>query len=428
VTTRKQAREVLRLPLVRTTAALVVNTGVNAVLGLAYWVVAARLYDAAIVGRGAGAVSAVMFVGSLGWIGLQQVLLRYVPTAGRAAGRIIAGTYAAAALVASLGAVGFLAYARTQPDLAFLVADGGAIAAFLGAVLVWVVFSLQDPALIGLGRAGFVPVENLAFGSAKLALLVVLAATGSPWGILGSWVLGCAWLVVVVNALVRREIQRADVDGQPDWRRIGRFALGQHAIAVTMAAPDSLAPLIVLGLLGDSSTAFYYAAWTISFSVRLLAVNLGSAVTVQGSRDGPPTSTHRRHVGRIAVAVIVPAVVATALLAELAMALYGPRYRESAADLLRLLAIAVLPYAAVTLFVVGERIAERTAAALTVVVTATGATLALDVLLLPRLGLAGAGVATLGAQLLALVVAGLILARRQRASRAGTSRGAKTVG
>lgn len=411
---------ITRIPLVRSTGALVLNTGINGALGLAYWVAAARLYDPSTVGLGAAGISGLLFVASLGWIGLQQVLLRYLPMAGRDGGRLILRVYGAAVAVALVAAIGFVLYARSDPELEFVAGGPVQITGFVTAVVIWVVFSLQDPALIGVGRTHWVPLENLGFGMMKLVLLVVLSGLASPWAIFGSWVLGASWLVLVINSALRRRLREAPAPvALPDRGRLVRFALGQHAIAVVIAAPDSLTPLIVLALLDTEATAFYYAAWTVSFSLRLLAVNLGSAVTVEGARAGSTTLHLSSHVRRIAAFVVVPAVAVAWLLAGFVMSIYGPRYAAEATDVLRLLVVAVLPFTGLTLFVVGERIAERSAAAFAVVAVATTSSLVLTAVLLPRIGLVGAGWAWLLAQLIGLGLA-LGIARRRAMTRTTT--------
>lgn len=436
MTLRLRVRDWTRLPLVRSTAALVLNTGINGALGLAYWVVAARLYDPIVVGLGAAGVSGLLFVASLGWIGLQQTFLRYLPVAGSHALRLILGVYGTAIAVALVAATVFLWYASGDPELSYLAAGPAEILGFLGAVLLWVIFSLQDPALIGLRRSHWVPLENLAFGLAKLGLLVGFVGLAGPWAILGSWVLGAGWLVIVVNLALRRTLHRRGGPARlPDIRRIVGFSLGQHAIAVVTAAPDSLAPLIVLGFLGGEATAYYYAAWTVSFSLRLLTVNLGSALTVEGAhaRDGADArdggdirdaedGTHGRPSGRslsssgrrLAALVVAPAVAVAWLAAPLVMAIYGPRYESAATDVLRLLIVGVVPFTAVTLFVVGERIAERTAAALILVGLATLVTIVLNVVLLPQLGLVAAGWAWVAGQSVAFAASLVVVRWRAR--------------
>jgi O-antigen/teichoic acid export membrane protein len=416
VTLRARVVAIAKLPLVRSSGALVLNTGINGALGFAYWVVAARLLEPSVVGLGAGGYSGMVFAASLGWIGLQHVLLRYLPGAGRRGLDLIVRVYVAAMAIALVAAVVFLAYASTDPSLAYLVETPLAAAGFIGAVLIWVVFSLQDPALIGLRRAALVPLENLAFGTAKLILLLLLAGLASPWSIVASWILGASWLVVVVSVLIRRSVRALPPGGElPERRRLLQFSSGQHAIAVLAAAPESLVPLLVLSYVGDEATAFYVAAWQVTFAVRLIAVNVGYAVTVEGSVEHASPNLGRQ-VRILAPAMVVPAVAVVIIIAPLVLAVFGRSYAAAATDLLRLQVLAILPFTAVTLFVVGERIAERIVPALVVTAAAAVTTLLLDVALLPTIGLVAAGWSWLAAQLLAAAIAGIIVWRRRHES------------
>jgi len=97
-----------RWPLARSSWALIATTAVNALLGLAYWALAARLYDTEVVGAAAGAIAAMMFVTSIGWLGLQFVLIRFVPVAGDRAARLIVGSYAVASVAGLVFGIVFL--------------------------------------------------------------------------------------------------------------------------------------------------------------------------------------------------------------------------------------------------------------------------------------------------------------------------------
>jgi len=110
----------------------------------------------------------------------------------------------------------------------------------------------------------------------------------------------------------------------------------------------------------------------------------------------------------------VPAVAVALLAAGFVMSIYGPRYAAAGTDLLRLLILAVVPFTGLTLFVVGERIAERVGASLAVVGLTTVLTLAIDVVFLPRIGLIAAGWAMLIGQ-----SSGFLLGRAIGRSRAG---------
>jgi O-antigen/teichoic acid export membrane protein len=404
-----------RVPLYRSSFALMLTTGANAVLGFAYWVLAARLYPAKAVGLGAGAISAMMLVSSLGWIGLQYVLLRFVPVAGRSQTRVVKLTYAAAIGIGLAAGGVFLAGFAHVAGLGILTESPLTVLFFLAAIAVWIVFSLQDPVLIGLRRAGWVPIENTTFGAIKALLLVVLAASASAWAIFGAWVLGLIGLVVAINAALFGRFLRAEREMPsrlPPRRQMLRFATGHHFVAVTAAIPDSLVSLLVLSFMPGAANAYYYSAWAVSFSLRLLAVNMSSALTVEGALAEAKVRSLVRQVSRLAFVVLIPLVVGVVLLAGPVMHAFGPGY-ESAANLLRLFALALVPFTIVNFVIAVERIRQRIGPALLIAGVSTAATIGFDLWLIPSVGLTGAGLGWLIGQCLAALIAIRLTMRRE---------------
>jgi O-antigen/teichoic acid export membrane protein len=411
------------MPLYRSSFALMLTTGLNGILGFAYWVLAARLYPAKAVGIGAGAISAMMLVSSLGWIGLQYVLLRFVPVAGGAQTRLVRLIYAAAIGIGLAAAGLFLVGFAHLAGLGALTQSPLTVLLFATSIALWVVFSLQDPVLIGLRRAGWVPIENAAFGAIKALLLVVLAASASAWAIFGAWVLGLIGLVVVINAalfgrLLRRE--QGVPARLPPRRQLVRFAAGHHLVAVTAAIPDSLVSLLVLAFMPGTANAYYYSAWAVSFSFRLLAVNMSNALTVEGALAETKVRSLVLQVSRLALAVVIPLVVVVVLFADQIMRAFGPEY-DHAANLLRVFALALIPFTFVNFVIAVERIRQRVGRALLIAGSATVATIGLDLWLIPSVGLTGAGVGWLIGQTLGAVIAILLtLGRDRRASSKAT--------
>gem|GEM_PF-2849340 len=394
---------------------LMLTTLLNAGLGLGFWLAAARLYDAETVGLAAGAVSALTLVSSFGWFGLQHVLLRYVPVAGVRRGTLIVRVYAAALVIALASAAVFVGVLTGPFDADLLSASAPAVAAFMVAVVCWVLFSLQDPALIALGRAVWVPVENAVFGVLKLTAIVALAAGGatSAWAIFGAWAVCAGLLVVPISwLLIRRVLPAADdADaGLPTARRIARFAAGHHFVAVTASLPDFLVPLLVLGLLSADATAYYFAAFNISFAMRLLALNIASALTVEGARDELGLDALLRRVARLVGVLLLPLAALTALAAQPVLALFGGDYAGEGAGLLRLFAISMPLSAVIVIGLAVERVRQRSARAFVVAFGSTVTTIGLDFWLLPARGLEGAGLAWLAGQALgALLTVAIVL-------------------
>lgn len=408
-------------PLARASWALIATTAINAAFGLLYWVLAARLYPAETVGAAAGAISAMMFVTSIGWLGMQFVLIRFVPVAGDHTGRLILTTYAIAGIAGLVSAVVFLVVFAGPAGLGFVAAGPATVSAFLAGSAAWIVFSLQDPALIGLRRSGWVPVENAGFGALKALVLVLAAASGSVWAIFGSWAAAAAIFAGIVNILMFRRLVPNTPNPSPGTlpgrRGLVRFGAGQHGVALVAAVPDTLVPLLVLGFLGPRATAYYYAAWSIGFSLRLLAVNVADALLSEAARaeDDLPALVHSAR--RLTIGVLVPLTLVAIGGAELLTTVFGAGYDE-ATGLLRIFALSLLPFGAVTGILTVERIRQRNALAFVVVAVATTATIAADVILIPELGVTGAGWGWLIGQVLAAGTGMLLVARRARRRRA----------
>ena len=72
----------LRTPLYRDALALLLNSGVTSVIGVAYWTLAARLTSPEVVGLNAALISAMMALGSLSHLGLEGALGGFLPRAG----------------------------------------------------------------------------------------------------------------------------------------------------------------------------------------------------------------------------------------------------------------------------------------------------------------------------------------------------------
>ena len=404
------------LPLYRSSYALFLTTGANALLGLMFWVAAARLYPARIVGLGAGGIAALQLVAAVGWVGLQFTVLRYVPVAGSSRRRLVALAYGSGA-IAALGAtvVFTLAFASflEVPYLADSTLHG---IAFAACVVIWVIASLQDAVLVSIRRAFLVPAANATYGLLKLLLLLALAGSHDPWVLLGVWVTGSAIVAVGVNVMIFSRLLAAPGEASrlPHGSRIARFSAGHTAVALTSWVPDFLVPLLVLYYLDDAANAYYYAAWTVGFATRMLVMNMANALTAEGAYAQRAIAALLRSVIRLGATVLLPVMAVLLIGADVILQVFGARYAEEAATLLRLFAISLVPYAIATLVVAFDRVRERFGAALVITAVGTATTIALDVALIPSHGITGAGLGWLGGQTAAAVVASVTFLRARR--------------
>src|ERR1044072_8877159 len=144
------------------------NTGISPVLGLGFWLAAARYYAEDAVGQGSAAIAAMKLLAGLTAVTLTGALARFIPVAGRATGRLIARTYAGSSVVVAVAAAVFLlTLDRGGPSSRFLHGTVNGLG-FIAAVIAWNVLTLQDGVLTGLRSALWVPVGNTVVSAGEV--------------------------------------------------------------------------------------------------------------------------------------------------------------------------------------------------------------------------------------------------------------------
>ena len=118
-------------------------------------------------------------------------------------------------------------------------------------------------------------------------------------------------------------------------------------------------------------------------------------------------------------AVLLPSITVTVIAAPLVLGVVGQQYAAEGTTILRLVALAVIPRAVISLSVATARIDRDVRTMLAVQISVCILTVVSAVALMPRMGLSGAGVAYLGAQ---TAVAGVLLPRLVGRLRSGGTR------
>ena len=408
---RRWLREHLNDQLYRTSYFLIIGTGVTSLLGVAFWALAAHVYSARIVGLNAAAISAMTLVSGACSLGLSAVLVRYLPVAGAATRKLVAGTYGlTVTLSLGLGAAVALASSVWSPRLAFL-GGGGWLIGFTVATAAATVFTLQDSALTGLRAAKWVPLENSLYSLAKLILLLGLAGALPGSGPFVAWNSPVVPAIVLINYLIfRRLIPAQRSTGSLDRRKVLAMAAGNYGGNLFSLAGTLYLPILVANLTSAEKAAYFYVPWLISLSLQLVAVNVMTSLTVEAALDMPRLSELVRQAFAHSMRLVLPVVALAAIAAPWVLLVFGSAYADAGTSLLRWLAIGAIPNVIVSVGVSVARIKHRG----WVVVAAQGGNsvivVALSAVLLPSQGIATVGIAWTASQtLIAVLMLGSIL-------------------
>jgi O-antigen/teichoic acid export membrane protein len=420
-----------RAPQHRDGMALVISSGLTSGIGLLYWVVAARLFDHATVGLNSAAVSAMTLLGTAAHLNLGNAMLRFVPMAGSGARALILRCNLVASLAAvTIGGVFALGAGWWAPDLLAVVGFPALLVFFVVSTPVWTLFVLQDSIMTAIKRATAVPMKNLVFSVLKIVLLGVAVWVGTESGIAVSWVVGTVLCVVGGVLWLARAMPPAHPPipaGAPvgvvagsavSLRDVAGFVRYDYAGNVCWQIAVFGLPLVVLALAGPEAAATYGIAWQIAFALYLVINGMGQSLVAHLSADPSGLGAAMRGMVVKSLTLVVPAVVVIAPGSYLLLSLFGSEYAATGSLLLALLALSAVPNVITQAAVWAARVQRRGALQIAIPATLAVAVIVGTVLLMPSLGVTGAGVAWLGAQTLA-AAAILLVQLRSRSHAAG---------
>ena len=420
-TVAERLRAHIRQPLYTNVYALTLNTVISSLLGIGYWVLAARLYSPRELGAGAAVVATMTFLSSLSQLNLNGALAHFLPTAGRYGGRLITGAYGASCVAALLFGTGFLLVApKISGPVGALSGSAPLALAFVLSVAAWSVFTLQDSVLTALRGTIWVPVENAAFSIAKIALLVLFASAVPHLGVFLSWSLPVFVALLAVNVLVFRRLlprlhERPSL-ALPARGVLLRFVTLDYVGYLFLQAGTNGLPVLVTAVLGAGANGVFYIGWLLGGSLELVAYHFATSPTVESSADRSRLPVYARQVLRRGLLLFVPGAALLAGAAPLLLALFGAEYAESGVTVTRLFALAVVPKLIVAVFIAVSRVQRRVGRIVALHATTTALVVSLALLTMPVFGVTGVAMSYLTAQIFAATVAAPVLFRLLRSA------------
>lgn len=397
----------VRSPLYANGYVLMANTALASVLGFAYWSIASRLYDKTEFGRNYALVSTVLLLSAVTQLNMKSVLVRYLPRAGRFTSGLVVRAYAIAVAVAlPVTALALFVAGLLAPEDSVLQMSLGLGAWFTISAAAWSIFNLQDSALTGLRKAGWVLAENTCFNILKIVLLFAFAGAQGRHGIFFSWTLPVLALVLPVNLLIFSRFGPAHAQAtreneqRLERRQLRSFVAGDYVGSLFAQASTLLLPILVVEVLSEDAAAEFATPVLIATAVDLVALNLATSLTVEAAHDQTRLIEYARSVLRNTLVLVVPVVAVLVVAAPLLLRVFpvelaGP----SSIKLLRLLAIASLLRVPTAVYSSIARLQNRTQRNARLAGLQAFLLITLSVVLMRRIGVEGIGFAVLLTQL-----------------------------
>jgi O-antigen/teichoic acid export membrane protein len=320
---------------------------VTALLGAAFWLVAARQFTPEAVGVGSAAIAAMTLLGYLATVGLGTLLMGELPRRERDHRGLLNAALAVSGAVGIALGVGFaLAAPLLSSELGPLSETWVAVLVFAVGVGLTGLAVVLDQALIGLLRGGLQLNRNVVFSLVKLIALVLaglLVANPDGVWIYATWTAGIALSLFVMA----RFYMRRGGDGlRPRFGLLGEMrvdAATHHVYNLAIRAPDLVLPLIVVTLLSASANANFYIAWMIASFAFMVPVSLSSVLYAVGSGDSAGLFERYRLSVALSAGLGLVANVVLLVAGGPILGLFGADYEQGALATLHILALGVFP-------------------------------------------------------------------------------------
>jgi O-antigen/teichoic acid export membrane protein len=327
---------------------LILSTGLQAALGFAFWIVVARLFSTADVGIGSSLISATGLIAYLALLGLNNALVRFLPTAPDRNALITVSMLTVAGCGTVLGAIYIFGTPIFAPKVAFVAHRPTLALGFVLLTAAAAVNLLTDSVFIASRRASYTALTDGGVGGiAKIGLAFALIGAGA-YGLFSASVGGfaaasLASLVLMATALRWRPSVKKPME---ILKPLLKFSGANYAGNVMALLPTLVVPLIILDRLGASAEAYYFVA----FQLANLLYAAGSAVEqtflAEGSQADVDWRNLLRRSLRLLVALFLPMCLVVVVAAHWVLLAFGVKYSQHGTPTLILLAVAAVPIGA----------------------------------------------------------------------------------
>ena len=408
--------------LLRNSIFIMASTVVTSAVGYLYWVLAAHIYSAYNIGLASAFISAMSLTSTFASLGIGSALIQLLPR--RTAGYEWSVTLNACIIVGIVtSTVGGILVAFILPLLSLQFATGRYhllyLACFVVGVILSTVTTLLDQTFVAERATGNMAARNAIFAVLKLPLMLVLIQIGAL-GIFASWVLslGATFLLGLLVLIPRlKRGYRAYTRGVAKQIRpmLPAFA-GHHFINIGGSLPMYLLPVLVAMELSATDNAYYYTTWMLGSIFFMVSTSVATALFSEGSYTTNDLLKKVRASAVIICALLCPILLILFFGGRTILSIFGERYAEHGLSLLMVLMVGAVPDGITNIYVSFLRVQGRLRSAALLNVGMAILALVLAWILLPKVGVSGAGWAWLIAQSCGSLVVGLDVLVLQRAS------------
>ena len=406
-------KQYLEDPLRKNAIFLMAASTLTGVLGLAFWLVVARLYSAEEVGLATAIISAMMFLTIISRLGFDVGLVRFLPQGENKRDMINSCLTVTGLFSIVLAIIFILGLNLWSPKLLFIRNDTFFFLAFILFTLAVTLAQLQEWVFIGFRSTQFTFIQAVITGL-RVLLAALLIGFGT-FGIFSSF--GLAWcLAFIAGSLFILKLY-------PKYRPVptirkqivndmAHFSFGNYIATGFNALPMQIMPLIIISVLTVESSAYFFIAYSVGTILFMIPGSTGFSLLAEGSYEPAKLRSQVIKAMKFVLLLLIPGIIILFLFGELILSLFSAEYAQNSLGLLWLFALSAIPYTINILYININRVQMKVKPLIYVYAFIAVFTIGVSYSLMNWVGLIGIGIAWLSAQgIIALIVGPMMLKR-----------------
>jgi O-antigen/teichoic acid export membrane protein len=320
---------------------LMLSSGVQAVLGFAFWTLSAHLFSPDKIGQSSALISAMTMIAYFSLLGFNSTFIRYLPTSKERNAKINTGLILvlATGFVLALGYV--LLLPRITPQLAFVHDSWAKSAGFVIMAGFAAINLLTDSVFIAYRASKYNLYVYTLMSLSKLALPAALLGLAGYAVFAAQGIAGILALVLSLYYLARHFAYRPQLGiNRQIVRLVFRFSFGNYIANLLNILPPVVLPIIILRTLGAAPAGYFYLAFMVANLLYTVAYAVSQSLFAEGSYGEAQLHGLVKRSSLVLGAIMIPGSLALAALGPLLLKIFGGSYSAEAGQLIIVLALA----------------------------------------------------------------------------------------
>jgi len=387
------------------------GTIMNSVLGFIFWIIAARLYSSEVVGLGSAIISAFRLLALFAELGLGTSLVRYLPAAGKNGNDMINTCFTLSGSTAFIVSLVFLfGLSLWSPALLPVSQHPLYFVAFMFFTFSTVLQPLALTVLLARLQTRSIFIVNVAAGILAIVLAGIFSIfTDGPLGLFSAMglAIGITLVLCVFRLIPRVQNGYFPLPGLnlKILGEVGNYSAANFVSKGFLLMTNFILPLIVVNTLSAEMNAYFYIPWSVGVVLQFIPAAVSNSLFAEASNDEITLQANINKSMKLVVLLALPAALTIIAISGFLLSLFGREYSENGTSLLRVLALSIIPWGIIYIYIGIARVKKNIRGLLIIPVCASGLSLGLSYVLMTRMGLVGIGLGYLaGLSVVALPV------------------------